>query len=50
VWGVAEDFEEIDPKGRGLAFFAAGVAPGLAEKQFPGFDFVPIKTHLVLIK
>ena len=48
--GDAKDFKEIDPKGLGLAVFVAGVGPGFAEKQCPGFDFVPIKTHLVLIK
>ncbi len=32
------------------AGFVAGVGPGFAEKQCPGFDLVPIKTHLVLIK
>jgi len=48
--GDAKDFKEIDPKGLGLAVFVAGVGPGFAEKQCPGFDFVPIKTHLVLTK
>ena len=48
--GDAKDFEEVDPKGLGLAVFVAGVVPGFAEKQCPGFDFVPMKTHLVLIK
>ena len=46
--GDAEDFKEVDPKGLGLAVFVAGVGPGFAEKQCPGFDFVPVKTHLVL--
>lgn len=45
--GDAKDFKEVDPKGLGLAVFVAGVVPSLAEKQCPGFDFVPIKTHLV---
>jgi hypothetical protein len=48
--GDAKDFKEVDPKGLGLAVFVAGVGPGLAEKQCPGFYFVPVKTHLVLIK
>ena len=48
--GDAKDFKEVDPKGLGQAVFVAGVAPGFSEKQFPGFDFVPIKTHLVLTK
>lgn len=48
--GDAKDFKEIDPKGLGLAVFVAGVGSVFSEKQFPGFDFVPIKTHLVLIK
>nr|WP_295503602.1 hypothetical protein [Limnohabitans sp. Rim8] len=48
--GDAKDFKEIDLKGLGLAVFVAGVGPGFAEKQCPGFDFVPIKTHLVLTK
>ena len=43
--GDAKDFEEVDPKGLGLAVFVAGVVPGFAEKQCPGFDFVPVKTH-----
>jgi hypothetical protein len=43
--GDAKDFKEVDPKGLGLAVFVAGIAPGLAEKQCPGFDFVPVKTH-----
>ncbi len=43
--GDAKDFKEIDPKGLGLAVFVAGIGPGLAEKQCPGFDFVPVKTH-----
>jgi hypothetical protein len=46
----AKDFKEVDPKGLGLAAFVAGVGPGLAEKQCPGFDFVPIRTHLALKK
>jgi len=45
--GDAEDVKEVDPKGLGLAVFAAGVAPGFAEKQCPGFNLVPIKTHKV---
>jgi hypothetical protein len=48
--GDAKDFKEVDPKGLGLAVFVAGVGPGFAEKQCPGFDFVPVKTHLVLTK
>jgi hypothetical protein len=47
--GDAKDFKEINPKGLGLAVFVAGVGPGLAEKQCPGFNFIPIKTHLVLM-
>jgi hypothetical protein len=43
--GDAKDFEEINPKGLGLAVFVAGVVPSFAEKQCPGFDFVPVKTH-----
>jgi len=43
--GVAKNFEEVDPKGLGQAVFVAGVGPGFAEKQCPGFDFVPVKTH-----
>ena len=43
--GDAKDFKEVDPKGFGLAVFVAGIGPGFAEKQCPGFDFVPIKTH-----
>jgi hypothetical protein len=39
-----------DPKGLGFAVFVASVGPGLAEKQCPGFDFVPVKTHLVIRK
>ena len=46
--GDAKDFKEVDPKGLGLAVFVAGVGPGFAEKQCPGFNFVPVKTHLVL--
>ena len=46
--GDAKDFEEVDPKGLGLAVFVAGVSPGLGEKQCPGFHFVPVKAHLVL--
>jgi hypothetical protein len=48
--GDAKDFKEIDPKGLGLAVLVAGIGPGFAEKQRPRFDFVPIKTHLVLTK
>jgi hypothetical protein len=48
--GDAKDFKEVDPKRFGFAVFVAGVGPGLAEKQCPGFDFVTIKTHLVLKK
>jgi hypothetical protein len=46
----AKDLKEINPKGRGQALFVAGVFPGFAEKQCSGFDFVPVKTHLVLTK
>jgi hypothetical protein len=35
---------------KGLAVLVAGVGPGLAKKQFPGFDFIPIRTHLAIIK
>ena len=45
-----KDFKEINPKGLGLAVFVAGVGPGFAELQCPGFDFVPVKTHGVLTK
>jgi hypothetical protein len=45
-----KDFKEINPKGLGLAVFVAGVGPGLAELQCPGFNFVPVQTHKVLIK
>jgi hypothetical protein len=48
--GDAKNFKEVDPKGLGLAVFVAGVSPGLAELQCPGFDFVPVQTHKVLIK
>ena len=48
--GDAKDFKEVDPKGLGLAVFVAGVGLGFAEKQCPGFDFVPVKTDLVLTK
>ncbi len=48
--GDAKDFKEVDPKVLDLAVFVAGVGPGFAEKQCPGFDFVPIKNHLVLTK
>ena len=47
--GEAKDFKEGYPKGFGLAVFVAGVSPGLAELQCPGFDFVPVQTHKVLI-
>jgi hypothetical protein len=43
--GDAKDLKEFDPKGLGFAVFVAGIGPGFAEKQCPGFDFVPIKTH-----
>ena len=45
-----KDFKEIIPKGLGLAVFVAGVGPGFAELQCPGFDFVPVKTHGVFTK
>ena len=48
--GDAKDFKESYPKGLGLAVFVAGVGPGLAELQCPGFDFFPVKTHRVLTK
>jgi hypothetical protein len=48
--GDAKNFKEVDPKGFGFAVFVAGICPGLAELQCPGFDFVPVKTHKVLIK
>ena len=47
--GDAKYFEKVDPKRFGFAVFSAGVGPGLAEKQCPGLDFVPIQTHEVLI-
>jgi len=48
--GDAKDFKIIDPKGLGLAVLVAGIGPGFAKKQCSGFDFVPVKTHLVLTK
>jgi hypothetical protein len=48
--GDAEYFKEGNPEGFGFAVFVAGISPGFAEKQFPRFNFVPIKTHLVLKK
>jgi hypothetical protein len=48
--GDAEYCKEGNPKGLGFAVFVAGISPGFAEKQCPRFNFVPIKTHLVLKK
>ena len=48
--GDAKDFKESYPKGLGLAVFVAGVGPGFAKLQCPGFDFVPVKIHRVLTK
>jgi hypothetical protein len=47
--GYAKDLKEGDPKRGALAFFVACIRPGLAEKHCSGFNFVPTKTHLVLI-
>ncbi len=44
--GDAKDFKEVNPKGFGFAVFVAGIGPGLAKKQRPRFNFVPIKKHL----
>jgi hypothetical protein len=48
--GNAKYFKEIHPEGLGLAVFVAGVVPSLAKKQCSRFNFVPVKTHLALIK
>jgi len=48
--GDAKDFKKGYPKRLGFAVFVAGISLGLAEKQCPGFDFVPVKPHKVLIK
>jgi len=48
--GDAKDFKEVDPKGLGFAVFVAVDGSGLAEKQCPEIDFVPVKIHLVLTK
>jgi hypothetical protein len=44
--GDAKDLKEVDPKGFSFAFFVTGIGPGFTKKQYPGFDFVPVKKHL----